>query len=833
MTNFSDTDIEKLARRIVEMGGNAGVTQRCVPLASGGLNPDSRVNYEFGLVLGVDEFRQEQFYHLTKNYLHNRGLHGYGVVSGLQVGLERTSDNDIRINVGTGVGVDQCGRTFIIRSDQCAYLRAWLERNQQDLDLTTGNLTLYVVGTYDECKDALVAIAGQPCASSEQSLAASRIRDSFNISLRSEPPAMPAWETIRRLAALLTRVRIVNGLPVSESDEATIAARVRVIDDPAKLAALDAPLTGYYGGEFPDYWRLPAEGINETLDRIFMVWVSEVRPRLTPTVIDGCGTTDPIETGILLGQMDIEINDLNAPIQFEFSEPAPSTSHAERPYLLQTQVIQELLFLGVGNERKPSRLFGSLFIQNEERLVLWLHHPETLVLADPTGDPSTALEVYINGQRVRATIAPSSRAAIRAQNVFDIAVPDGIPAAAQVEVHLLLAGWRVSEAVVTDQPTGPGRLLPGEIEIDRPFDRIRGIGRSTLDELRRIRLRTNGTTPLMASIDQFDFEYVGRTDDTIVLYAFAERLPEVREFVVPSRRFDTDTPQIRLWFPFDAPLNLDEATNRGRALTVTNQATNRPLPFRISRTNDPRVWLLVATDNIEDLNNALLVLDFAAEVLNVRRRGVDDTERTLLAAMGAGQYSYTGFDGQTTIRVAFVPEQLQASDGGLSEADIIRIINQNRQPIPPNLPLASLQFLSTNFDNLATFELWFHLDLEWQRYETRIEDEFTLLVFAEVMEGGAPSLERLEFERRRVEERPNVFAIQVFSNGPPSRLQYLRFVFPVRERMTIESRIGGFASLDEYMRATGVRFENYYDIENATETPAVVLYGRAIMERGD
>src|SRR5262249_55352739 len=150
--------------------------------------------------------------HLQKGYLHNRALHGYGVVSGLQVSPTRTSDNDIRVSVGTGVGVDQCGRTFIIRSDQCAYLRAWLERNRQNLNLANGDLTLYVVGMYDECKDALVAIAGQPCASSEQSLAPSRIRDSFNITLSKEPPAMPAWETIGRLATLMTRVRIVDGL---------------------------------------------------------------------------------------------------------------------------------------------------------------------------------------------------------------------------------------------------------------------------------------------------------------------------------------------------------------------------------------------------------------------------------------------------------------------------------------------------------------------------------------------------------------------------------------------------------------------------------------------
>src|SRR6185295_1299969 len=125
------------------------------------------------------------------------------------------------------------------------------------------------------------------------------------------------------------------------------------------------------------------EDINETLDRIFMVWVTEVRPRLTPTVIDGCGTSDPVETGILLGRLDLHIDNANAPIQFTFSDATPAASSDGRPYLLQTQVIQELLFLGVGGgvERKPSRLFGSLFVQDDENLLLWVHHPETLVPA--------------------------------------------------------------------------------------------------------------------------------------------------------------------------------------------------------------------------------------------------------------------------------------------------------------------------------------------------------------------------------------------------------------------------------------------------------------------
>ena len=46
-----------------------GITARCVSLGRGDKDPFERVNYEFGLVLGVDEFVAEQYYFLEKEYL--------------------------------------------------------------------------------------------------------------------------------------------------------------------------------------------------------------------------------------------------------------------------------------------------------------------------------------------------------------------------------------------------------------------------------------------------------------------------------------------------------------------------------------------------------------------------------------------------------------------------------------------------------------------------------------------------------------------------------------------------------------------------------------------
>ena len=46
-------------------------------------DPSKRVNYTLGLVLGVDEFQQDQLYHAAARRGHDRLLHGYGTVWGL------------------------------------------------------------------------------------------------------------------------------------------------------------------------------------------------------------------------------------------------------------------------------------------------------------------------------------------------------------------------------------------------------------------------------------------------------------------------------------------------------------------------------------------------------------------------------------------------------------------------------------------------------------------------------------------------------------------------------------------------------------------------------
>ncbi len=70
--------------------------------------PPRRPNFFEGQLLSAADLAAEQDYHRQMRYLHNR-LHGYGVVSGLDVGVSRG-----RLRVGAGLALDTCGREIVL-----------------------------------------------------------------------------------------------------------------------------------------------------------------------------------------------------------------------------------------------------------------------------------------------------------------------------------------------------------------------------------------------------------------------------------------------------------------------------------------------------------------------------------------------------------------------------------------------------------------------------------------------------------------------------------------------------------------------------------------------
>jgi hypothetical protein len=389
------------------------VTQPCVSPDTGTLSPDLRVFYQYGMVLGLDDFVQEQTHNLGLDYHHERALHGYGTVYGLHVTTSTPPDapDDVTLTVEHGMAVDQRGRELTVPSAQCARLGAWLAAQEVaspgtiDANLgISGELVVYVTAAYAECSDDLIPLPGQPCSTSSQVQKPSRLRDAWDIQLRWTPPAMPAWDAVRQLAQLLNSIQLVSGPDLSlASDEQAIIDAVLALPSPAiPSGSRPAPVS----------YQLPADAADAVFDRIFTAWVTEVRPQLAPDLT----APDPNwDSAILLATVTFTPQtpfSASSPVITSYADPDDSG----RPYLLHTGLIQELRLggqAGAALAASPSppplvqqavTLSSTVNSDGVPTLTAWFHLP------DPVSLPATIQVADENGQTAAFTTEVASGA---------------------------------------------------------------------------------------------------------------------------------------------------------------------------------------------------------------------------------------------------------------------------------------------------------------------------------------------------------------------------------------------------------------------------------------
>jgi len=96
-----------------------------------------RPRYFFGQVIGVDDLEQEQLYHREKARRHNRFLHGWGIVRGLEV---RAATHATRkVTISPGYALDRHGEEIVVSRSVPV-----------DLSGHAAGKTLYVAVRYDE-----------------------------------------------------------------------------------------------------------------------------------------------------------------------------------------------------------------------------------------------------------------------------------------------------------------------------------------------------------------------------------------------------------------------------------------------------------------------------------------------------------------------------------------------------------------------------------------------------------------------------------------------------------------------------------------------------------
>jgi len=338
------------------------------------LDPHKRVNYFAGLVLGPDEFKQDQLYMMERDRLHQRSLHGYGTVMGLGVVFRIDADGRPEVLVAPGLAVTPRGESVCVPQAQCARLDEWLTAHADELPAVTASppsspntdLSLWVVLCARECETDPVPVLGDPCRTAEDATAPSRLADDFELKLVTEPPDQQEEEATRLFGSLLRAIEVTDspggGTFLSPDDLAVLVMRLIPTGSPPELPSLDellalgsppagSPATSPAAAAGP--LMLHPDDLEAALLAAWRAWVVEVRPRLADGAA-GCPDNGP--NCVRLARLDFTIHDTGSGP--EVDGPV-MVDDENRPWLLHTRLLQEWLIGGAASTLPPGAPFGS------------------------------------------------------------------------------------------------------------------------------------------------------------------------------------------------------------------------------------------------------------------------------------------------------------------------------------------------------------------------------------------------------------------------------------------------------------------------------------------
>lgn len=331
------------------------------PAPDAALDPNQRVNFTFGMVLGVDDFRQEHAYLAARDERALRETIGYGAISGLDVTV-RVEGAQIEVRVASGLALLPDGKLVAVAADQCARLDEWLAGPGKPAAGKSGSASVYVVLRHAEASGTPVPIPGEPCRDESALQADSRIADSFTLDFSWQPPTSLEDDGSRTLAAWLRAIE-VHDAPVAAVDipafqaaveegvKAAIANWPRSPDNPPLAATPGVtPVTDW--GSPPTHLVIPRARYAEYINAAFDVWVRKLRAVYAAKHGPAPPAETDAETGLLLAAIDFTLDATGNLVYPEDSPPAlPATARwLGRPQLLHLRMLQEWLLANVEND---------------------------------------------------------------------------------------------------------------------------------------------------------------------------------------------------------------------------------------------------------------------------------------------------------------------------------------------------------------------------------------------------------------------------------------------------------------------------------------------------
>lgn len=284
------------------------------PAPDAALDPSKRVNFTFGMVLGVDDFRQEHTYLAARDERLLRETIGYGVISGLEVKtdpLPPSTTTTVEVRVTPGLALLPDGKLVAVPVDQCASLGDWL--SGPDKRNESGDHSVFVVLRYAETAGTPVPIPGEPCRDESALQADSRIADSFTLDFSWEPPASSEDDALRSFVAWLRKVE-VQANPSPAPDLAAFQAAVEQAVGQAIQAGWPAngnPPLPETPSPLPALYQdllIPYDHYAEFVSAAFDVWIRRLRALYLAKHGPVPPAEDDAESGLLLGAIDCKLS---------------------------------------------------------------------------------------------------------------------------------------------------------------------------------------------------------------------------------------------------------------------------------------------------------------------------------------------------------------------------------------------------------------------------------------------------------------------------------------------------------------------------------------------
>ena len=299
-----------------------------------------RVQYNLGMVLGVDDFQQEQAYLAHRSRWLARDALGYGTLCGLKVTTEVDGVKGPKILVSPGVALSPLGQLICVTPAQCAFVNDWIAANRAKLTLPSAKTTVWVTLCYRECPMDPVPIPGEPCRTEEQLTADSRIADGFHLELRLEAPDQSEENLTGEFVAFVRRVLQAGAGAASHTQEQfkTLLFQALKIED-GKPPTMPPPAAGVTV-------TVPEADLPQYLRAALAVWIGDIRPRVHASGVGqtGCcgGIATPGVDGCLaLAQVDLAIAG-------DGKASGAAVAGSPRPLLPSLRLLEELLLSSWG-----------------------------------------------------------------------------------------------------------------------------------------------------------------------------------------------------------------------------------------------------------------------------------------------------------------------------------------------------------------------------------------------------------------------------------------------------------------------------------------------------